>query len=223
MNDRSAERSVRQQVYEMIRDDITFGPLMPGERLTEKKLSERYKASRSPIREALRQLESEGLIKFEANKGIEVVKFSPEELSEIYDLRQLLESYAVRLSVGKMQKKDIAHLEGLHKKMIKAAETRDSQLWLDTNALFHAFFREKADNQTLSVFILMLRRKTYRYQNLSVSIPEFYEEYVRHHRTIIDACKNNDVALAEKTMKIHLHKVREVLISLQAFNRNGII
>jgi DNA-binding GntR family transcriptional regulator len=217
------EKSVRQDIYEKIRDDITFGHLLSGERLTEKKLSDIYKGSRSPIREALRQLESEGLISFERNKGIEVAKLSVKQVEEIYDLRELLEGYAVRVAIRKMTKKDIAYLEDLHKKMMKAASSGDTQLWLQNNALFHAFFREMADNESLCQFIVILRRRIYRYQYMSVSFPRFFETYIEHHAMMIEACKAKDVDLAENTMKIHLRKVRDVIITSLTTNRNQLI
>lgn len=217
------EKSVRQDIYEKIRDDITFGRLMSGERLTEKKLSDIYKGSRSPIREALRQLESEGLISFERNKGIEVAKLSVKQVEEIYDLRELLEGYAVRVAIGKMTKKDIAYLEDLHKKMIKAANSRDTQFWLQNNALFHAFFREKADNENLCQLIVILRRRIYRYQNMTVNYPRFFETYIEQHATMIEACKKKDADLAEKTMKIHIRKVKDVIIDSLAASRNLLI
>lgn len=223
MANKHIEKSVRQDIYEKIRDDITFGRLMSGERLTEKKLSDLYKVSRSPIREALRQLESEGLISFERNKGIEVAKLSVKQVEEIYDLRELLEGYAVRIAIGKTTKKDIAYLEDLHKKMIKAASSRDTQLWLQNNALFHAFFREKADNENLCQLIVMLRRRIYRYQYMTVSYPRFFENYIEHHTTMIEACKKKDPDLAEKTMKIHLCKVRNVIIESLTANRDMLI
>jgi len=205
------EKSVRQDIYEKIRDDITFGRLMSGERLTEKKLSELYKVSRSPIREALRQLESEGLISFERNKGIEVAKLSVKQVQQIYDLRELLESYAVRIAIDKMLKKDIAYLEDLHRKMIKAAQNKDTQSWLHNNALFHGFFRDKADSESLSQLIVMLKRQIYRYQYMSVGYPRFFETYIEHHASLIEACKKKDAASAERTMKIHMRKVRDII------------
>ncbi|MDX9821737.1 MAG: GntR family transcriptional regulator [Syntrophales bacterium] len=220
MANKHLEKSVRQDIYEKIRDDITFGRLMSGERLTEKKLSDMYKVSRSPIREALRQLESEGLISFERNKGIEVAKLSGKEVAEIYDLRELLEGYAVRRAIGNMTKKDIAYLEDLHRKMVKAAHGADIQTWLHNNSLFHAFFREKADNENMCRLIVTLRRRIYRYQYMSVSYPRFFENYLEHHATMIKACKNRDAALAEETMKIHIGKVRDVIIDSLEENRH---
>ncbi|HOG18461.1 MAG: putative HTH-type transcriptional regulator YdfH [Syntrophaceae bacterium PtaU1.Bin231] len=224
MANKHLEKSVRQDIYEKIRDDITFGRLMSGERLTEKKLSDLYKVSRSPIREALRQLESEGLISFERNKGIEVAKLSAKQVEEIYDLRELLEGFAVRTAIAKMTKRDIAYLEDLHKKLIKAAQSKDTQAWLHNNALFHGFFRDRADNENLCQLIIMLKRRIYRYQYMSVSYPRFFETYIEHHAALIEACRNKDVALAERTMKIHMRKVKDVIAgSLAAGNRDLLI
>jgi DNA-binding GntR family transcriptional regulator len=217
------EKSVRQDIYEKIRDDITFGRLMSGERLTEKKLSDIYKVSRSPIREALRQLESEGLISFERNKGIEVAKLSVKQVQEIYDLRELLEGYAVRIAIEKMTKKNIAYLEDLHKKMIKAAQSKDTQAWLQNNALFHGFFRDNADNENLCQLIVMLKRRIYRYQYMSVSYPRFFETYIEHHAALIEAFKKKDAALAEKIMKIHMRKVKDVIAESLATRRDLLI
>ena len=94
-------RSVRETIYEAIRDEITYGELLPGERLTEKELSEKFKASRSTIRECLRQLESEALLTYASHKGFTVSKLSIKQVEEIYNLRGLLESYATRLTAEK--------------------------------------------------------------------------------------------------------------------------
>ena len=168
MSSAKRDKSTGQDIYERIRDDITYGRLMPGERLTEKKLSDTYDVSRSPIREALRQLQSEGLISFERNKGMEVPKLSIHQVQEIYDIRALLEGYAVRISLEHMTNEDIRCLSNLHKILIKAARDHDTQAWLDNNAVFHGYFRNKANNETLSQLILMLKRRTFLYQNISL-------------------------------------------------------
>ncbi|HOG18444.1 MAG TPA: GntR family transcriptional regulator [Syntrophales bacterium] len=206
------EKSVREDIYEKIRDDITFGRHMSGERLTEKKLSDLYGVSRHPIREALRKLESEGLITFQRNKGIEVIKLSGRQLGEIYDVRELLESAAVRMAVEKATKKEIARLEGLHKKMLKAAKKHDMQAWLQYNTLFHGFFRDKADNDCLCQLIIMLKRRIYRYQYMPVSYPHFIDIYAEHHAALIECCKKKDAAMAEKVMRIHVRKVKDVVM-----------
>lgn len=223
MVDERKSKSVRQDIYERIRDDITYGHLMPGERLTEKKLSDIYHVSRSPIREALRQLQSEGLIRFERNKGMEVPKLTIKQVEEIYDTRALLEGYAVRISVGHLTGDDLRHLSALHKRLIKAARDRDTQAWFDNNALFHGFFREKAQNETLNQLIIMLRRRTFLYQNISLSYERYYEAYIEHHAEILDACKKKDPTLAEEAMRNHVKTTRRAVIEYLSINRNSLI
>jgi|WetSurMetagenome_2_1015567.scaffolds.fasta_scaffold296463_2 DNA-binding GntR family transcriptional regulator len=223
MAGKNNDKSVRQDIYERIRDDITYGRLMPGERLTEKKLSDIYAVSRSPIREALRQLQSEGLIRFEQNKGMEVPKLSIKQVEEIYDIRALLEGYAVRMSVAHLTQDDLRHLAGLHKRLIKAARDKDTQTWFDNNALFHGYFREKAGNETLNQLIILLRRRTFLYQNISLSFERYYEAYIEHHSEILEACKKKDPVLADTAMQNHVRTTRKAVIEYLSISRNSLI
>jgi len=217
------DKSIRQDIYERIRDDITYGRLMPGERLTENKLSNIYSVSRSPIREALRQLESEGLISFERNKGIEVSKLSVKQMEEIYDIRSLLEGYAVRISVELLTKKDIGALANIHENLIKAAQEKNIQEWLQNNALFHSYFRDKAGNENLCQLIIMLKRRTYHYQNMSLSYDRYFETYIEHHAAILEACKKKDVDLAERLMRQHVQTTKCAIAESLSMNRNLLI
>ena len=214
------DKSIRQNIYERIRDDITYGNLMPGERLTEKKLSDIYGVSRSPIREALRQLESEGLLSFERNKGIEVRKLSINQIEDIYESRALLEGYAVRISVDKMESKDIMNLSDIHRKLTKAAKDKDIPLWLQNNAQFHGYFREKAGNETISQLIVMLKRRTYHYQNMSVSYERAFETYIEHHAAILDLCKKKEADCAERSMILHVRTTKRFVIESLSIGRN---
>ena len=119
------EKSLRERIYQEIRDQITYCKLNPGERLVESNLMIQFGASRRPIREALRQLYSEGLLTFEKNKGYTVSKLSLKQVDEIYSIRWLLESYAARLTAEKATKKDVVFLDGLNKKLHQAANKND--------------------------------------------------------------------------------------------------
>jgi len=220
MVNRQTDKSVRENIYERIRDDITYGRLMPGERLTEKKLSDIYNVSRSPIREALRQLESEGLLSFERNKGIEVRKLSINQIEDIYESRALLEGYAVCVSVGKMANKDVATLADFHKKMIKNAHDKDIQSWLHNNALFHGYFRDKAGNETINQLIIILKRRTYHYQSMSVSYERAFETYIEQHAAILDSCKKKDADRADQSMRLHVQTTKRFVIESLSMGRN---
>jgi len=213
-------KSLREKIYEKIRDDITYGTMSPGERLVEDALAKRFKASRSPIREALRRLESEGLIEFARNKGITVSKLSIKQVDEIYTLRWLLESYATRLCAERATRNDVLYLKDLHEKLKAAAKAYDLKNWLDNNTLFHNFLSDHSGNSNLIAILDILKRRIYRYKYMIVRIPGHFGEYIKHHEGILWACGRNDGAVAEEYMKLHLEKIKQVLIDyLQTFPR----
>lgn len=204
---------LRQKIYQSIRDDITYGKLSPGERLIESILTEKFKASRSSIREALRQLESEGLIRFSKNRVITVSKLSIQEIDEIYTLRWLLESFAAFLTAEKATKENIVHLRALLKKMKVAARENNLINWLESNTLFHSYLSEKAGNTNLDRSLESLKRRVYRYKYITARIPGHFEEYIQHHEGILKGCELNDGKMAEKYMKLHIRTIKDVLIN----------
>ena len=204
--------SLRQKIYQSIREDITYGKLFPGERLVESQLAEKFKASRSPIREALRQLESEGLIRLNQNKGITVARLSAKEVDEIYSLRWLLESYAARLSAGQATKAHLVYLKDLHEKLKVAGRNADLSSWIHHNILFHDFFSENSGNSNLHQMLVNLKNRVYLYHYIIVSVPGNFQVYLDHHEEILKACKKNDGEMAEKYMKLHIEHIKQVLI-----------
>jgi DNA-binding GntR family transcriptional regulator len=205
------KKSLREKIYKKIRDDITYGKLSPGERLTEVDLVREFKASRSPIREALRQLESEALITFVRNKGITVSKLSIKEVDEIYSLRSILESYAARLTAEKATKDHVRYLRDLHENLVKAAKNLDFMDCLHNNDLFHNFITDHSGNTNLVQILSILRRRVYRYKYISIRIPGHFESYLEQHAGVLKGCEKNDGEMAAKHMRTHIEKVRRVL------------
>ena len=210
--------SLREKIYFKIRNDITFGNLMPGQRLVEANLAHQFNASRSPIREALRQLESEGFIQLERNKGITVSNLSIEQVSEIYDIRWLIESYATSISARKIDEKQLAYLRNLHNVLKKAAKESDYISWLKNNASFHNFFSDNCGNTNLIQILDILKRRVFRYHYIAVRSPMNFKDYLGHHEGILRACEKNDGGMAEKYMKEHLEYVKKVILEDLNFN-----
>lgn len=206
------KKSLREKIYEKIRNDITYGHLSPGERLIESNLVNEFKASRSPIREALRQLESEALITFERNKGITVSKLSTKQVEEIYNIRSILESYSARLTAENATMDHVEYLRDLQERLGKAAKSFDFLNWLHNNNLFHTFIIEHSGNTNLVRILSILRRRVYRYQYISIRIPRHLESYLEQHDGILRGCEKNDGVMAERYMKIHLENIKHVLV-----------
>ena len=203
---------VRERIYEAIRDGITYGELLPGERLVENQLAQAYQASRNTIRECLRQLESEGLLTSENHKGYRVSKYSTKQIEEIYNLRWLLESYAARLTAENITASRLTPLEKSQKGCAKAAAKSDLKAWMAHNTAFHQFFYEHCGNDNLKILLDTLKRRIYRYQYIIITIPGHFDDYLRLHEKIIAACRANDGGAAERYMKCHLNGVRKILL-----------
>ena len=207
------QKSVRERIYQEIRDQITYCKLNPGERLVESSLAIEFSASRSPIREALRQLESQGLLTFERNKGYTVSKLSVKQVDEVYNIRWLLESYATRLAVEKATKKDVGYLDGLNKKLYEAVKQNDLKAWLYHNTLFHTFFYDNCGNDNLQTILNTLHLRIHRYKYIIISLPGHFEDYLAKHDGILRACREQDGDLAEHYMKLHIKTIKEILIT----------
>ncbi len=207
------KKSIRQTIYETVRDKITYGELHPGERLVEANLVREFKSSRSPVREALRFLESEGLIIAENHKGIYVSKLSTQDIEEIYDLRCLLESYAAHLTALRANKETVALLTGLHHKLIKAAKEIDLEKWLINNTLFHDCIDTSCGNSYLISLIQSFKRRIYRYKYMIVRIPDLLGTYTQQHDKILQGISEGNGRMAERYMKRHIEFVKKALLS----------
>jgi DNA-binding GntR family transcriptional regulator len=202
------EKSLREKIYEKIRENITRGKLTPGERLVEDRLAEEFKASRSPVREALRLLEAEGLITFERNRGISVTKLSIRQVDEIFELRSILESHAACLAAQKISKKGVARLIDIQAQCKLAAQNIDLPEWLKKNELFHKFFYEHCGNNILIQSIDNLKRRVYRYYFVTITVPWHFEIYLNHHEEIIQGCEKNDGEMVKKFTSQHMETIK---------------
>ncbi|HAA47289.1 MAG TPA: hypothetical protein DCE03_02200, partial [Synergistaceae bacterium] len=113
---------VRMVVYETLREAIFRKELKPGDKLVENDLAEKLDVSRTPVREALRMLESEGLIERNPRKGLFVKGFTAEDVMEIYSIRQALEALAIRICCQRITEDEVAELKDLYAKMVDAFE-----------------------------------------------------------------------------------------------------
>jgi DNA-binding GntR family transcriptional regulator len=206
-------RSLREKIYQGIRDDITYGKLAPGERIVESRLVEQFKTSRSPIREALRQLDSEGLVRIERNTGITVTKLSIKEIDEIYNLRWLLESYAAYLTAKRATRNQVAELRKLHEKAKASTQACDLMGWLQDNTRFHRYLQKHSGNKNLDRILEILNRRVYRYRYITAArISDNFKDYIHHHEGILRGCEANDGKMAEDYMKLHLKTIKEAVI-----------
>ncbi|MCK6626234.1 MAG: GntR family transcriptional regulator [Anaerolineae bacterium] len=201
-------------VIDELREAIVRGYFKPGEKLDQEEIAELLNVSRIPVRQALRTLTAEGLVKMYPHRGAVVAELSREELEEIYFLRGVLEGVAARLAAPKMDEVHIAKLQAILEKM---DQLTDLDGWLDLNRDFHNTIYEVIDRPRLRAMIESLRNTAAPYIREYIASPEYLEATRISHRRILEACINRDGLLAQEETQKHLRVVGEgVLVNVES-------
>ena len=193
--------TLREKIVENIRDAIVSGSLMAGSRVSEPELAERYGISRTPIREAFRQLESEGYLTVIPRRGAVVVEFSPKDVEEFYAIKSIMEGYAARRACEKLSKKDLDRLQAINTKLAELARIGDIKHFFKIHSDFHELFIKAADNEKLHELIAGLVTKFQRLRFASLSLPGRMAISVQEHEKIIDAFREKNADLAETLVR----------------------
>jgi DNA-binding GntR family transcriptional regulator len=193
--------TLREKILETIREAITSGTLKAGEKVAEPELAERFGISRTPIREAFRQLESEGYLTVIPRKGAVVVSFSSKEIEEFYAIKSILEGYAAHQACNNLTDKEIDKLVAINEKLRQMAEDADIKGFFKIHNDFHELFRRAADNAKLEDMINSLLSKFQRLRYESLLKPGRMKVSVQEHVKLIEAFKTRNAELAERIVR----------------------
>lgn len=209
---------LRSQVVDELRESIVAGRLAPGTRLVERELIGMTGVSRTVIREALRQLESEGLVAMVPNKGPVVRELTVTEAKDLYAIRAVLEGLAARLFVENASDAQIRILERCVSVTSRAYKTGDPEQILEAKNRFYDALFEGAGSETLSSMIATLHGRIRRWRALGLSHPrrsaKRWQESLRGLRAMIAAIKEKDAELAEITMRDEVTRARAEVMRL---------
>jgi DNA-binding GntR family transcriptional regulator len=198
----SANGQSTEDVYERVRVAILDGELSPGAVMSQVALAEELGISRTPLREALRMLQSEGLVEGEPNRRVRVAPMTAEDLEGLTVMRVTLEAEALRLSVPRMSSEDIARLEGNMAEMAHFATEKDYRRWNVPHERFHRTLTEHAGERVNFVLSQMFDHAE-RYRRLHIGQgPTAWA--TQQHREILDACKAGDREGAAALLAGHL-------------------
>jgi DNA-binding GntR family transcriptional regulator len=204
--------TLREKILETIRDAIISGALKPGEKVAEPELSERFGISRTPIREAFRQLESEGYLTVIPRKGAVVASFSERDVEEFYAIKSILEGYAARKACAKLTPREIDKLQSINDKMSLLAEDGDIKHFFKVHNSFHELFVRAADNEKLTEMIVNLVERFQLLRIASLSVPGRMDFSVKEHQKIIEAFRNGSAELAETLVRSNAEYGGKVLV-----------
>jgi len=196
------QKSLVEYIIQDLEDKINGGVLKPGERIVEETLCKAFGVSRSPVREALRILESQEYVAREPRKGVTVSSVTAEEIDDTYRIRANLESLAVYLAVKKQDPKVLQQLGKIHNKMMKLAEDgKVSGAYFDLNLKFHKTLVDACGNKRLIQMIDTFVKQTKRYRTQILSIPGRIEASLKNHEMIIRSFEAGDAKKAESLRK----------------------
>ncbi len=212
--------SLVEWVADLIIERIGDGRYAEGQPLREQDLAAELGVSRSPIREAFRILERDGLLRRSPRRGVVVAAFSEKAISDIYDCRIVLSSLSVRNDAATLTDADLAYLKELVRQMEATLSPDDLPEHFRLHVEFHEFLDERSGNEALQELIKILGRRIHRPRLLALSLPSRAEESLALHRALIRALESHDADEAVRIKTEMLDRARCALIEhLQATRR----
>jgi DNA-binding GntR family transcriptional regulator len=192
--------TLRERIAEGIRNAIVNGTIPTGSRVAEPDLAERFGISRTPVREALRQLESEGFITVVPRKGAIVASLSAKDISDFYDLKMVLEGYAARQATHALTDADIDRMDRVNDEMTATAAAGDWRKAIELHNEFHDIFVAASGNERLAAIDRNLVMQFQRFR-LILAMHGSIEGSARQHREIVAAFRARDAELAESLVR----------------------
>lgn len=208
---RIAPLALYQEVAERLRQRIYSHDLAPGTWVDEQALADDYGISRTPLREALKVLASEGLVTLKPRRGCYVTEISERDLDEIFSVMALLEGQCAHIAARKATDADLERLRKIHEKLEKAASGGDIDGYFEANQAFHQALQKITDNRWLLQVIEDLRKVIKLSRHHSLFSEGRLEQSLVEHRAILAALAERDAERAEVLMRAHIDSGRAAL------------
>ena len=212
---------LRDVVFNTLREAILRGELKPGERLMEIQLANKLGVSRTPIREAIRKLELEGLVLMIPRKGAEVAQITEKSLRDVLEVRRALENLAVQLACLRMSPQTIADLKAAARAFEEILGGEDVTAVAEADVAFHDVIYMATDNQRLISLLNNLREQMYRYRVEYLKRKECHKQLLWEHQEIIRAIEAGEIDVATKITEQHIdNQVEAVSDALRHLEEN---
>ena len=192
------------QLADQVAEHIAMGEYLPGSRLDEVELAERFGVSRTPVREALIQLGSSGLVTLRPRRGAVVTEISPQRLMEMFDVMAELESMCARLAARRATRDECAALRAQHDDCVAAVESNDPEDYYLRNERFHHALYRLSHNSFLEEQALALSRRLRPYRRLQLRVRARVTSSFAEHAGVVDAISAGDEELAAQRIRGHV-------------------
>lgn len=210
---------LRDRIHDKLRNAILNGELPPGSPVIEADIAARLGASRTPVREALRRLETEGLLEPRGLRGTVVRELKGDDVACVFEIREALESLAARRAARTIRPQHIEKLEEFLELMREAVDDAGEMERQDT--AFHDLILAIANGERLKRMLTDLREELIAYRFLSLSDPERRRATIDEHEAILEALRNHDERAAGDRTASHIENARAAVLRLAAASKNG--
>lgn len=207
-------KPLRELVFESLREAIISGVLHPGERMMEIQLAEEMGVSRTPVREAIRKLELEGLVLMIPRKGAYVSGVSLKEVSDVFEIRLALEGLAAELAATRITEEELEKLERCLLIISKEIENDDLSKVVEIDTEFHTLLYQASRNERLSLIISNLREQIQRFRKTSLSGPGRMRAALDEHSRLVEAISERDAETARRLAQEHIENAENSLMEV---------
>lgn len=199
-------KTLQNHVYEYLHEKIVNGFIPPGHRIVEEKISQETGVSRSPIREAIRRLNSDGLVSVSPRGGVRVYRPTFSDFNYLYECRLSLEPAAAYYAAIRMNEEQRIHLKNVMEEMNLAVEKKDLEKLKYFSTQFHFFIVEASENPYLMKMMNQLNSLMSFYRNAVLNIPMRLEDGAKEHQAVWEAIRTRNGKAAEELMKAHIQR-----------------
>mgnify|MGYP001000189932 FL=1 len=204
---------LRDVIFETLRKAIISGDIKPGERLMEVSLANQMGVSRTPVREAIRRLEAEGLVTMTPRKGTHVAELSVKDIMDVLEVRTVLDKLATNLAAKRMQPSQLKALENVHKQYIACVEKNNIEGAIKKDVEFHDMIYAASGNPRLVAVAGSLREHVYRFRVIYMSGGDpIAENVLNEHEEILAALKEAQSDIASNLAEKHIRNQMETII-----------
>lgn len=204
---------LRDVVFNTLRQAILTGELKPGERLMEIHLANKLGVSRTPIREAIRKLELEGLVTMIPRRGAEVAQITEKSMNDVLEVRRAMDALCTELACERISEEEIQALKTASDNFAEAAKTKDVRKCAQADVAFHDIILKATGNMRLVQLVNNLAEQMYRYRFEYLKDVSRYSSLTEEHRLIFESIKNRDKEAAIRAAELHIDNQEKAIIN----------
>jgi DNA-binding GntR family transcriptional regulator len=204
------------EILRTLSQEMASGKLVPGTQLKEEVLCERFDASRTPVRDALKQLAAQGLVELRPRQGAFVVQLTIDRLAAMFETMGYLEAACAALAARRHTTEDLLNLANAHEACVQAAAAQDAESFYAANASFHECIYKASHNPHMENQTLELRNRVEAYRREVTFHPGLMSLSIREHEAVFEAIRAMDENMASSRMRQHLDTLRTDAVSMAA-------